>query len=1036
MSRRKSRKSYSNNAGGTPAAKDEAILRNLMDEKRRSLERQRNSGNITDKQYGDAIANAQRESAKMAEEASMYIDSLLALFSRVNTVIAGTNVDCFPDSSGISGGVACTDGKRIYFSVTKLFNWYQALKSSRYNMRSYHQVLRAITDFRGINYHELAHIVYTPNIGALREVIHKPYGDMVRWNDDEALFWQIPKTTVRSWLMEYSTPELRDQFANVPSVANSTSGLLVATPWEYDTCGVFVPTHIECAVILSLHERDSRGLMVANAKFNPSITKLLNNKKRPFWLPATESASQESSVTTFIKRPLPSSPGFGAPKVLKAGKKTETMHNSSERVLVAASAHQHTPKPLKLTQFVASWNKYEKYWQSRRNTLSAVVQGRVVEFDQRHINRALGLHAKTGKFVEYNPNLGLQEQQPAELTSKVEHGNPFYAHEFRQAAIHRAWNLLEDQRIETLMVAKYPPVRHYFTAAVMEHLIGAVRKSSSQMQPRTNEDFMQRRRVAAQIWLFIYGRRYLPWSLIAEARKEFQECYGATDEQMTELELIIDTYRSAPISRTKGWLAANGGGISLLLVRLLEIVHFELGVPFMASMSTSGSPFDFDKHDPQEYGSAPTDSQISEALKKVAENDDAQKAQEEEKKSGGGSADGDEDEDGDADGSAGGEDAEDESDSSTSGSAPLQPDDSDSDSADSGDGDDDGDGDGDGDGSSDSTKESQDDATTNAVMADGVGKSGTKFGDNPDFGQSLIKHAESVLNGANESLESQAQEIMATVSKRVEKIREDNLFHNPSKPTRMEAVSSDWRMMSASLRQALRQLQSYRENDWVRGSNSGTVNIGTYIDSRGLHTDFFDEWVDDGDIRPDCEVVILMDCSGSMDGQMEDACTLLWAIKNACQDNEIPCSAFMYDTDYSLVCAPDDRMPRQEYPLFSSGGGTEPSGLLKLVASYLVRVSDAKHKILFSVTDGAWGEAGYQNILAGMNDAGVETILLQLPRYSLQRYGRIPESNLPQNAFSPLPKNNYGHSRHIKCGNIQSLGAIISKVLVKGVKNH
>ena len=83
----------------------------------------------------------------------------------------------------------------------------------------------------------------------------------------------------------------------------------------------------------------------------------------------------------------------------------------------------------------------------------------------------------------------------------------------------QAMNMLEDQRIETLLVARYPSIAPYLTATVARWLAG------------TPED-------AAGNYAVIRGRRYLP----LELRQAFRDLFGAP-ELIPAITDIVDQYR-------------------------------------------------------------------------------------------------------------------------------------------------------------------------------------------------------------------------------------------------------------------------------------------------------------------------------------------------------------------------------------------------------------------------------------------------------------------------------------------------------------
>ncbi|NBO55941.1 MAG: hypothetical protein EBU84_15445, partial [Actinobacteria bacterium] len=553
-------------------------------------------------------------------------------------------------------------------------------------------------------------------------------------------------------------------------------------------------------------------------------------------------------------------------------------------------------------------------------------------------------------------------------------GRYLYSSVLNRDNLFKALNLLEDHRIESLMVMKYPQVRHHFIAAVLKHIIMGVQKAQYSNIPAE-----MKVKIQASLYLWLAGRRYLPTSVIAQARQEFLDVFKPSPEQMEELELLMDTYRYTPISRDRHRLAVMTGPIYLLLSRFIEICHYELGVPVFHNDpdthnagTTAGDYYDVDGHEGVGASQAPSDRQSAKSAEELKEWDKEQADKPEPK-----SAD-------DTEASDNGDDTQE--------SAPPSP--SESDDADT---------DGEGAGAS-SGGDSGDDYADDEVAGDGEdgdsdygdhdigteddtassnGYSGEPTPDgaersrNPD---TLIDRLRSLVAESSVNTMRHAKESLAAINKGVERVRQERLFSNAERPTEFREATTEWRLMSASLRNALRQLKANREDDWARGTSAGKVDIMRWVESRDLHTEIFDEWQEDGDERPDAEVVILIDRSGSMGRRFDTALMMGWAIKHACQAVDIPCSVFMYDTNYRLIYAPYARTGNGQAPMFPSGGNTEPKGLIQVVGSYLTKLSDAKHKILFSITDGEWGAPDdYRAPMAAMNQQGVQTLLLQLP---------------------------------------------------------
>lgn len=90
-------------------------------------------------------------------------------------------------------------------------------------------------------------------------------------------------------------------------------------------------------------------------------------------------------------------------------------------------------------------------------------------------------------------------------------------------ALHWPWNCLEDQRMESAVVADVPRLASYFTTMIVEHIV------------KGND--------ADRSWLLLAGRTYLPTILRQQSRDLFVSIYGESLAQRWESE--VQTYIGA-----------------------------------------------------------------------------------------------------------------------------------------------------------------------------------------------------------------------------------------------------------------------------------------------------------------------------------------------------------------------------------------------------------------------------------------------------------------------------------------------------------
>ena len=176
----------------------------------------------------------------------------------------------------------------------------------------------------------------------------------------------------------------------------------------------------------------------------------------------------------------------------------------------------------------------------------------------------------------------------------------------------------------------------------------------------------------------------------------------------------------------------------------------------------------------------------------------------------------------------------------------------------------------------------------------------------------------------------------------------------------------------------------------------------------------------------------------------------MWAVKKACQSHNIPCSVIGYNESAVCIYSADDKVTNIA-DIFHPQGGTEPTTAMS-IASRVLAKSQAKHKILFAITDGDWA-VGYEYArhLDEMHKNGVKTILLALTAHAHVRKEKdgtfTHEPDFPAGVTQPyqvyagnfrqvkakLLTAGYGFSTLILVLNVKDLAKVISKTIVKGV---
>lgn len=175
--------------------------------------------------------------------------------------------------------------------------------------------------------------------------------------------------------------------------------------------------------------------------------------------------------------------------------------------------------------------------------------------------------------------------------------------------------------------------------------------------------------------------------------------------------------------------------------------------------------------------------------------------------------------------------------------------------------------------------------------------------------------------------------------------------------------------------QELQQLKDDSEPSWQREVPSGRVNVQRVI--RGCELDqAFDRW-DEGNDSTDIEAVILVDRSGSMRSGGNDklASVACWTIKRALNDIDALVSVYSFDDKAEVVYKRDEKPKRNAFKFIFGSGGTEPYDALT-AAERIFKVSRKNNKILFVISDGIFDVDRNDEVIERLNRSGVLTALV------------------------------------------------------------
>lgn len=170
------------------------------------------------------------------------------------------------------------------------------------------------------------------------------------------------------------------------------------------------------------------------------------------------------------------------------------------------------------------------------------------------------------------------------------------------------------------------------------------------------------------------------------------------------------------------------------------------------------------------------------------------------------------------------------------------------------------------------------------------------------------------------------------------------------------ASSSDV-ALSRSVVREFKALRVDLEPHWVRGEATGKIDprrvMRRAIDPSLVNV--FNRWEEGEEDEATAEVVLLVDVSLSMAGVMSRVSEILWVLKHAFDQLDIPCTVIAFSSGYGIMYNADERAENTQVRYFRAGGGTDISGAL-VETFRIMSVSQQTHKLVIAITDGGWSE--------------------------------------------------------------------------------
>lgn len=535
--------------------------------------------------------------------------------------------------------------------------------------------------------------------------------------------------------------------------------------------------------------------------------------------------------------------------------------------------------------------------------------------------------------------------------------------------LHKYFNMLEDQRIETLWSALYPSTIPWLKATIYQHLLSDGADWSLQ-------------------YALVGGRKFVNPQIRRTLRDKFKR-----QDLVAELKSVIDSYRTLTFTSPADVETAKP-----LIKRYAEILK-EVGVneePEGGSgegegetpkggCTLGGSCGGKGEYEPTPTGRPLKKSEQDKAKDKaentpVTDEDDVEPLEDD--KDDADLTDDDFDfgdpSDDDFEESEDGDDEGDDTDPEGEGSG------SDPDGEDESEGETETDGEGEGEGEdSDSDSDSDDDSEGEPTDPDKQGGNSAGAGQEnapeapPVSAQDLLKDA---LDNLLDIYGDQLADDISRISGELQ------LVGNRAEPPRDSkwttgSTTADARKGAYEFGRALEQLKVQYDPNWETEVEAGRLNIDRFMQDDVDLSEAFDRWDMGREDAVDIECVILLDKSGSMSQEIGMAYQSMWGIKSALDKVDASCTVVTFGSTAEVLYHANDKAT-QDLRSGGCGGGTDPLHALKYAQDVLANSARAVKLAIF-ITDGEWSQSDKcDEVVKTLREGGVLTALAYIPTSS------------------------------------------------------
>ena len=482
-------------------------------------------------------------------------------------------------------------------------------------------------------------------------------------------------------------------------------------------------------------------------------------------------------------------------------------------------------------------------------------------------------------------------------------------------------NVLEDAKIENLMITQYPNIKKYYVHNVLKFIVSDAEKSKESKQTRPVQ-IVQTEVLALKSWLLLVGRYFL-------SRKLVRAHEGEASKQLTPSEVKIVKKLFAEYSTI-----IDVKKQVLIGIKLMKIIDKKVNNQQLQGFGCENSTHRKKAGTGQHEKAVEV---LKEALKEINKEDKAQEKLEEQKTE---------------------DDADKQSESEQSNKT--------------------------GDKNEKEEKKSESEPSRDSVESEkpNVQKEPPSEAQN---GSSVGEdNAESVADEINQELHKVEETIKVEVNADLNVLRKNGNFAGRDNANCAELNSSSFnpstenKIVSLRVKQLLKRLRNGLEARYEKGQKVGRLDMKQVMNSKGRSNRVFKKYLPCRLGKSKMGVTFLLDSSGSMqEGDFQMSLECVWSLNNALSQCGDKTMILEYSSLHKVLKGfhSNNADLRRHFE-----SGTSPTRCLEQAYKSIVtlkRSDNVKNNICFILTDGHWNDTiNSDDVICKMKKAGVFTVLI------------------------------------------------------------